>query len=1489
MNTSVSFYGRSLDVSRYTVQSLNVSKCQSTFIEPPHADEALATIMETDPKLSKGEPPAQSDGLPASATNRDLKVDSSRIHVSIDLKLIDTPTLKLKQDHSATLKEHGDDWYEDNQVDPKPSAYERAYIINVIHYAWAIRNICKLRKKKRNENIKLDDIPLLGKTEEVRHKIIELEQAYERYKQKHKSPSLLWPLLRVFWSRLFKQQFITLIYSATKVLFTLFLSNVLYGIETKQRDMTYKWAGGLFAIIIINVYCHHFSFFIGFRVAGQLKLALIGLIYNKIIRCSHFSVSRMNIGKIVNIAANELNSIEFNMFTVLYLTVSPLVLAGSTLILWNLFGIACLAGIGFVLLLYPIQLLFSKLGGKYIKQKNAVTDERIKLTDEMLEGIRIIKMYGWDLYFEQLIEKARKKELNLLTKLGYTEYFGGHMLARMTPALGSFLIFITYVLTGNTLTSDRVYSTIILLSLLRSSVVMYASMAFKFIVEIRLTFQRIIQLLEIPETEIKTQDMSVIPLLENKGIVFNKFAVYWGEEKDSELVFEKPMLKDITFSVDIGTLCVLVGKTGSGKSTLLKAFLHEIPKTTGTLHHIGRVAYVEQEIVIYPGTVRNNILFGLPYQRKKYHKIVAACCLSDDFAAFANGDMTEIGERGVNLSGGQKARISLARAIYADADVYLLDDPLSAVDTKVARNLFFNVIRGVLREKTVLLATHQVHFAREAEKIVVLEDGVMRAEGTLLEIAKKEPSVMSIFNAKRRKSRLSSIQKRLTTMIRVSSPTSGEDGGSTPMGMTPMAGGFTPMAGGFTPIGGTSGGRVIREGNQRQLTFAEKAGSLAFDVIEERKNEDESASEQVYDDHDDDEDEGDAVPKSEEKKGKLISQEKDEASRVGWRTYCYYLKNAGNCFTILLLFLNLAAIEGLYVTYTRFLGYWTQGTWSSTQSMIIISGILGGYILALVSRELLFVNFGMRASRLLHDKLLRRVVRAVMEFFDTNPEGRILNRFSNDVGVLDRFILQVQNDVVDAAFYFTAIFVTIWILFPWLLVPGAGLMLFFILLVRFVKKPIIQGRGIELLTRSPIYSLFSLTLSGLVSIRTYGQGNRFIHRFTHLLNRNCRAFNFYFDSNRVFGFYCDFSSALFACGGIAILITLNDDANPSLIGLACCYLLSITDYIQFALRQALMHIMQMASTARIQSYTQIEQEAALSLPADQALTDVLEWPMKGEVIFKNVHMRYRKNTDLILKGLTFNAKPGEKIGCVGRTGAGKSSIIQALFRMVEIDREIAPDSTITIDGVNILKIGLHTLRKNISIIPQTPFIFKGTIRKNLDPLEKHTDAEVENALKETNLWDYVKGLPHGLETDMTNAASVFSVGQKQLVCLARTLLQKNKILVLDEATANVDFETDNFIQEKIMEKFKDVTIFTIAHRLSTVAHYDKVLVMDKGQVVEFDHPYKLLVNSIGDNTITKKNGVFASMVRETGTRQTAVIFQIAKFSYHARVEEGTSL
>ena len=433
----------------------------------------------------------------------------------------------------------------------------------------------------------------------------------------------------------------------------------------------------------------------------------------------------------------------------------------------------------------------------------------------------------------------------------------------------------------------------------------------------------------------------------------------------------------------------------------------------------------------------------------------------------------------------------------------------------------------------------------------------------------------------------------------------------------------------------------------------------------------------------------------------------------------------------------------------------------------------------------------------------------------------------------------------------------------------------------FCQEGIKQTKIADLNTKSPVYSLFSLTLSGIITIRSYDQVERFKEKFGKLFDLNLAANLAFCYNNQFLGLSIDLTYTLISVSTIALLVILSNGHDSSLIGLTLSFILILNGMLQYNLRLLIQTKILMASTARVISYCKLKTELPLQNEGDAQLQQA-GWPQRGVIEFKDVYMKYREDSEYVIRGLTFKVQPGEKIGCVGRTGAGKSSILQILFRMVEIDTsDRAPqNSYIKIDGVNTISVGLHLLRNKISIIPQTPIVFSGTIKKNLDLLDEYSDEEIWKALEEVNLKEYVEGLDGGLYADITNTASIFSVGQKQLVCLARAILKKSKIVVLDEATANVDSQTDNFIQEKILTKFKHCTVFTIAHRLSTIANYDKVLVLDKGTIAEFDAPYRLLVRQLGDDSITNKFGNFASMVEHTGPKAAQNIFSKAKKKFY---------
>jgi len=623
--------------------------------------------------------------------------------------------------------------------------------------------------------------------------------------------------------------------------------------------------------------------------------------------------------------------------------------------------------------------------------------------------------------------------------------------------------------------------------------------------------------------------------------------------------------------------------------------------------------------------------------------------------------------------------------------------------------------------------------------------------------------------------------------------------------------------------------------------------------------------------------------------------QEDSSQPITFSTYKKYIDQSGSYKSFFGILTYCGVYAAIFIGFSRLLGYWSQENYEFefhrnqepnsypnefNHTPYIIAVIFLG-LFALFGDALKFIlcnNFILKTNSNMHTNALDKISNAPVIFFDKTPIGTALNRFSNDLGILDKGNAELLPNVLDGCFYVFMRMIALVIINPFLTVPVAFVTFMSLKIKLFLQKPVMETKRIDLTSKSPLYSDISATINGLLIIRTFRQCSNFVNKFMKLIQINSQAF-LYMDRTLKF-FAVLMSIALdglmvlgtFIC--IAVAYYTNFDAG--LFGLALLMFQEIAGYGNWLVRISLQVDINMQSVERIIDYYQLDSEPPKHLPQDNRLHQ--KWPCDGQISFNNVYMKYRPELDYVLQGLTFQISPGCKVGIVGRTGAGKSSIIQVLFRMAQIETKI-PGSSIEIDNVNISDIGLELLRKSISIIPQTPVVFTGTIRRNLDPFDEFTDSDLWHTLSEVNLKSYVEKLEGQLNTDMSMSSSVFSAGQKQLVCLARTLLRHNKILVLDEATANVDIETDEFIQKKIIERFRDCTVITIAHRLITIANYDKIMVMDKGRVAEYDSPYLLMVKSKGDKSITKTDGIFAQMVLKSGEGVANKIFNIAKDKY----------
>ncbi|KAL9122393.1 MAG: hypothetical protein Q9187_001059 [Circinaria calcarea] len=846
-----------------------------------------------------------------------------------------------------------------------------------------------------------------------------------------------------------------------------------------------------------------------------------------------------------------------------------------------------------------------------------------------------------------------------------------------------------------------------------------------------------------------------------------------GLETSSTLTQVEPFkLSDIDFSVGRQELLAVIGGVGSGKSSLLAALAGDMRRTRGQVTMGATRAFCPQYAWIQNATVKENILFGKDMNEKWYNEVIDACALRPDLEMLPNGDMTEIGERGITVSGGQKQRLNIARAIYFDSDIVLMDDPLSAVDAHVGRHIFDKAICGLLKDKCRILATHQLHVLSRCDRIIWLQDGRIETIDTFDNLMKYNEG----------------FQKMMATTA--------------------------------------------------QEEIVEKEDTVNEDEVEDEKK-------------------SVARKKKAKKSQALMQQEERAVKSVSWGVYAAYIRASGSIwFGPLVLFLLVVA-QGTNIATSLWLSFWTSNKFGLSEGLYIgVYAALGVLQSALTfAFSLTLSQLGTTASRVMLNRAITRVLRAPMSFFDTTPLGRITNRFSKDVDIMD-------NNLTDAMrmYFFTlamivSVFILIIVYFHYFAIALGPLFLMFLFSASYYRASAREIKRHESVLRSVVFARFGEAVFGTASIRAYGLQDHFIMGVRDSIDQMNSAYYLTYGNQRWLSVRLDSIGNLLVFTTGILVVTSRFNVSPSIAGLVLSYILSIVQMIQFTVRQFAEVENAMNSTERIHYYgTQLEEEPPLHLAKIPK-----SWPDKGEIVFDNVLMRYRAGLPLVLQGLDMVVSGGERIGIVGRTGAGKSSIMSALFRLVELS-----GGSISIDGINIATVGLHDLRSRLAIIPQDPTLFRGTVRSNLDPFDEHDDLKLWSALRQADLVDEESKLEDKSSHSRIHLDSVveeeglnFSLGQRQLMALARALVRGSQIIVCDEATSSVDMETDQKIQRTMATGFRGKTLLCIAHRLKTIIGYDRICVMDSGRIAELDTPIKLW----------EQGGIFRGMCERSGIRR----------------------
>ncbi|KAF9174916.1 hypothetical protein BGX21_008836 [Mortierella sp. AD011] len=1252
----------------------------------------------------------------------------------------------------------------------------------------------------------------------------------------------------------------------------------------KAKSLSYGLliAGAIFSAAFVGAIIQAVSRQYSIQLGFQTRVALISMVYRKSLRLSPKSKTKSTTGEIVNHMSVDADSWTEGFVYISMWVSLPIEISTAMWLLYRLLGWSFLAGIAALVAMTPLQVYRARVYNTLKKNKLSVMDERVRLTTECLAAIKVVKLYCWQSAFKEKILEVRDRELEAMRQLGLIYSLMSIIFTSSTLiiCLLTLSVYATWGgegFTNGKLTPQTVFVSMTLFSMLRTPIASLAEATSKTMEALVGTkrIEKFLLLEEIREDDVIRESMSTrdpnAPLVSIKDGTFS-----WGKQQDTSSVddevdstdenqpllsannndevsssFFKPTLENINLSVYDKSLIAVVGRVGQGKSSLLSAIIGDMYKTSGTVHIRGHIAYVPQHAWILNCSLRDNILFGKDYNHQKYRHIIYACGLEPDIEMLPAGDLTEIGERGINLSGGQKQRVSLARAAYSDSDIYLLDDPLSAVDAHVDRHLWRHLIgpNGLLKNKTRILVTHGIHHLKDVDTVAVIKDGKIASQGTYSELMAEKQAFYVLIKEYALKNR------------RHSESGDGSVTVGPPVGIIAenRSSSGSQSETGYEDDQSSDGSLDTMEGG---------LAALSAEITEQKDVSNEADTKMSA-------------------KGKIIEDEKIKEGSVGWGPIMVYIRAASYKYAIWLVILHIFAQAALVGT-NLWLKYWIKSsenppdgndTAPSLKLFLVVFTLLTTVYVAIymIVIYVMFTKAVIRASYNLHKDLIFKIFRLPSSFFDTTPLGRIINRISGDVESNDDHLPWGFDTLLMFTTSFTATMIIVIATTPSFLLALPVFVPLVLVIQRMYLYASRMVKRIFHVTKSPIYQHFNETLGGVSTIRAMRLQDRFIAGNMAKVDINTNAHIAYTYCIRWVEIRLQCLSAV-----IILLITLTfvfkrDSVDPATAGLAMSFALTITQDINVLVRSYCELQNRLVPVERVKEYIDLPSEAPeiLPLPQDYAGSSLTWPPEHGKIVFSNYSTRYREGLDLVLKNVSFEVQAGERLGIVGRTGAGKSSLTLALFRMIESANShwvkdtdpttvLDDDETeneeyggkIEIDGVDISTLGLVDLRQELAIIPQDPILFAGSVRDNLDPFHEHSDHILWKSLERAHLKSYIQSLPGGLSFEVSQNGENFSVGQRSLICLARALLRKTKILVLDEATSAVDVETDDLIQKTIREEFRDRTILTIAHRIKTVMDSDKILVLEQGRVVEFDKPEILLQQ--------KENSLFYRLAEQAG-------------------------
>ncbi|CAH8387894.1 unnamed protein product [Eruca vesicaria subsp. sativa] len=1286
----------------------------------------------------------------------------------------------------------------------------------------------------------LTDIPLLAPKDRAKTNYKILKFNWEKLKAENpsKSPSLAWAVLKSFW----KEAACNAVFAGLNTLVSYVgpylvndFVNYLGGKETYPHE-GYILAGIFFAAKLAETLTTR-QWYLGVDILGMhVRSALTAMVYRKGLKLLSITKQNHTRGEIVNYMAVDVQRVGDYSWYLHDMWMLPLQIVLALGILYRSVGVAAVATLVATVFSILATIPLAKVQEDYQDKLMSAKDEGMRKTSECLRNMRILKLQAWEDRYRVVLEGMRSTEFKWLRKALYSQAFITFIFWS-SPIFVAAITFATAIGLGTQLTAGGVLSALATFRILQEPLRNFPDLV-SMMAQTKVSLDRISGFLL--EEELQGDATIILPQgVSDTSVEIKDGCFSWDPS------WVRPTLFDIHLNVKRGMRVAVCGVVGSGKSSFLSCILGEIPKISGEVRVCGSAAYVSQSAWIQSGNIEENILFGSPMDKAKYKNVIHACSLKRDLELFSHGDQTIIGDRGINLSGGQKQRVQLARALYQDADVYLLDHPFSAVDAHTSSELFKEYILTALADKTVIFVTHQVEFLPTTDLILVLRDGQIIQSGKYEELLQAGTDFSSLVSAHHEAIDAMDIPSH-----------SSEDSDSH---------------------------HVL----DQSLPHNPKsnASSSNIEILAKEVQEGPSGSNQK-------------ATKEKKKKSKTAEEETTGSRRGTCPGTNQYEAYKGLLIPLIIiaqtLFQFLQIASNWWMAWANPQTEGDQAKVSSTVLLLVFIALAFGSSVFIFVRAILVATFGLVAAQKLFLNMLRSVFRAPMSFFDSTPAGRILNRVSIDQSVVDLDIpfrlggfasttiklIGIVGVMTNVTWQVSLLVIPTGIACLWMQVISVS---FHLKTHKYYMASSRELVRIVSIQKSPIIHLFGESIAGAATIRGFGQEKRFMKRNLYLLDSFARPF---FCSIAAIEWLCLrmelLSTFVFAFCMLLLVSFPHGTIDPSkfslsslflpvvrklfiifiefriylcigMAGLAVTYGLNLNARLSRWILSFCKLENKIISIERIYQYSQIPSEAPTFI---EEAHPPPSWPEKGTIEINNLKVRYGENLPTVLHGINCVFPGGKKIGIVGRTGSGKSTLIQALFRLIE-----PYAGQIIIDGIDISSIGLHDLRGRLSIIPQDPTLFEGTIRGNLDPLEEHTDQEVWQALDKSQLGDIVRAKDQKLDTPVLENGDNWSVGQRQLVSLGRALLKQARILVLDEATASVDSATDNLIQKILRTEFGDCTVCTIAHRIPTVIDSDMVLVLSDGLVAECDTPTRLLED---------KSSMFLRLVTEYSSRSSGI-------------------